>query len=204
MYLQYTGWFSRIRQLYFLKVIKQMQAAGCTKLLDYGCGPGDVLGVCRNLNLPAVGLDKSARSVQLAADRGFRVIHGDESSPALSGETFNAVFMQSVIEHLSDAVATLEKLTAMLPPGGLLFISAPTPGSVFWNDPTHVRPFTPQSFRTLAELLSLEVLEINYVFSYLLGVRLTGSLWYKVLNVFSAPLGSNLVGLYRKPRQTPD
>lgn len=177
-----------------------MQANGCTRLLDYGCGPGDVLEVCRKLNVPAIGLDNSYRSVQLAAKRGFRVIHGDESSSALLDETFDAVFMQSVIEHLSDAVGTLRKLTAMLPPGGLLFVSAPTPGSDFWNDPTHLRPFTPISFRILADLLSLEILEINYVFSYLLNVKLTSSLWYKLLNTLPLPLGSNLVGLYRKPR----
>jgi 2-polyprenyl-3-methyl-5-hydroxy-6-metoxy-1,4-benzoquinol methylase len=201
MYLEYTGLFSQVRQRYFSKVIRQMQANGCTRLLDYGCGPGDVLEVCRKLHLPAVGLDSSYRSFQLATQRGFRVLHGDESSAVLSDEKFDAVFMQSVIEHLADAVGILEKLVAMLPPGGLLFVSAPTPCSDFWDDPTHVRPFTPKSFRILADLLSLDVLEINYVFSYLLNVKLESSLWYKLLNRFPMPLGSNLVGLYRKPRQ---
>jgi 2-polyprenyl-3-methyl-5-hydroxy-6-metoxy-1,4-benzoquinol methylase len=200
MYLEYTGLFSHVRQLYFSKVVRQMQANGCTQLLDYGCGPGDVLEVCRKLDLPAVGLDNSYRSVQLATKRGFRVIHGDESCSALLDEKFDAVFVQSVIEHLHDAVDTLGRLTAMLPPGGLLFVSAPTPCSNFWDDPTHVRPFTPQSLRILADLLSLEILEINYVFSYLLNVRLKSSFWYKLLNRFPASLGSNLVGLYRKPR----
>lgn len=177
-----------------------MQANGCTRLLDYGCGPGDVLEVCRKLNFPAIGLDNSYRSFQLATQRGFQVIHGDESSSVLVHERFDAIFMQSVIEHLIDAIGTLERLVAMLPPGGLLFVSAPTPCSDFWNDPTHVRPFTPSSFRILADLLSLEILEINYVFSYLLNVKLKSSLWYKLLNTLPLPLGSNLVGLYRKPR----
>jgi len=181
-----------------------MQANGCTRLLDYGCGPGDVLAVCRELNVPAIGLDRSERSCQLATQRGFRVIHGDESSSALLDEAFDAIFLQSVIEHLVDPIGTLGKLITMLPPGGLVFISAPTPCSDFWDDPTHVRPFTPKGFEILAELLSLEIVEINYVFSYLLGFRLKASLWYKVLNSFPMPLGSNLVGLYRKPRQTAD
>ena len=200
MYLEYTGTFSRVRQRYFSKVIRQMQAHGCTRLLDYGCGPGDVLEVCRKLKFPAIGLDNSYRSFQLATQRGFQVIHGDESSSVLVHERFDAIFMQSVIEHLIDAIGTLERLVAMLPPGGLLFVSAPTPCSDFWNDPTHVRPFTPSSFRILADLLSLEILEINYVFSYLLNVKLKSSLWYKLLNTLPLPLGSNLVGLYRKPR----
>jgi O-antigen chain-terminating methyltransferase len=201
MYLEYTGTFSRLRKRYFAKAIRQLQASGCTRLLDYGCGPGDVLEVCQELNVPAIGLDNSYRSCQLSTQRGFRVIHGDESSAALLGERFDAIFLQSVIEHLADPLGVLEKLIAMLPPGGLIFISAPTPCSDFWDDPTHVRPFTSKSLEILAELLSLEVLEINYVFSYLLNVKLSASLWYKVLNTFPVPLGSNLVGLYRKPRR---
>lgn len=204
MYLEYTGTFSRMRQRYFAKVIRQMQASGCTRLLDYGCGPGDVLAVCRELNVPAIGLDRSERSCQLATQRGFRVIHGDESSAALPAEQFDAIFLQSVIEHLADPIGVLRRLIAMLPPGGLVFISAPTPCSDFWDDPTHVRPFTPKSFEILAELLSLEILEINYVFSYLLNVKLKAAFWYKLLNVVPAPLGSNLVGFCRKPRQTAD
>jgi SAM-dependent methyltransferase len=204
MYLEYTGTFSRVRQRYFRKIIRQMQVNGCTRLLDYGCGPGDVLAVCQELNVPAIGLDSSERSCQLAAQRGFRVIHGDESSSALLDEAFDAIFLQSVIEHLPEPVGALRKLITMLPPGGLVFISAPTPCSDFWDDPTHVRPFTPKSFAILAELLSLEVLEINYVFSYLLNVKLKASIWYKLVNVIPAPLGSNLVGFYRKPRQKAD
>lgn len=204
MYLEYTGPFSHVRQRYFAKVIRQMQANGCTRLLDYGCGPGDVLEVCQKLDVPAIGLDNSSRSCQLATQRGFRVIHGDESSAALLDEHFDAIFLQSVIEHLADPIGVLAKLIAMLPPGGLVFVSAPTPGSDFWDDPTHIRPFTPKSLEILAELLSLEILEINYVFSYLLGIRLKSSLWYKLLNLVPAPLGSNLVGFYRKPHQTAD
>jgi 2-polyprenyl-3-methyl-5-hydroxy-6-metoxy-1,4-benzoquinol methylase len=199
MYLTYSGLFSRMRERYFSTILSQMKAEGCTKILDYGCGPGDVLEVCRKMGIPAIGLDNSYRSVHLATQRGFQVIHGDESSPALLNETFDAVFMQSVIEHLTDTVGILERLVAMLPQRGLLFISAPTPCSSFWDDPTHVRPFTPKSFMTLAELLSLEVLEINYVFSYLLNVRLKSAVWYKLVNVIPVPLGSNLVGLFRKP-----
>jgi 2-polyprenyl-3-methyl-5-hydroxy-6-metoxy-1,4-benzoquinol methylase len=199
MYLQYTGPFARIRRHYFKKVIRQLQNQGCRRLLDYGCGPGDVLQVCQTLRLPALGIDSAPRSVALAHQRGLEVLLGDANTPALQNEKFDAVFLQSVIEHIPNASNELVKLVAMLPPGGLLFLSAPTPSAEFWDDPTHVRPFTPKSFRILAELLKLEVLEINYVFSYLLGFRLTSSWWYKFINIVPAPLGSNLVGFYRKP-----
>jgi 2-polyprenyl-3-methyl-5-hydroxy-6-metoxy-1,4-benzoquinol methylase len=199
MYLKYTGLFSRLRKRYFQKILNRLQAEGCTRLLDYGCGPGDVLEVCRSMGLPAIGLDNSRRSVDFASQKGFEAIHGDETSPLLSRQHFDAIFMQSVIEHLHYPVETLRRLVALLPARGLLFISAPTPCSNFWDDPTHVRPFTPKSLATLAELLSLEIVEINYVFSYLLDLRLSNSIWYKLINIIPVPLGSNLVGIFRKP-----
>ena len=199
MYLEYQGLFDRIRQHYFTRVIQRLQRQGCTRLLDFGCGPGDVLQRCEELGLPALGIDNSPRSVALAHQRGLSVLLGGVDSPALKREPFDAVFMQSVIEHLPDACAQLQQLIDLLPPGGLLFLSAPTPCSDFWNDPTHVRPFTPRSFQILGDLLNLEVIEINYVFSFLLGWHLQSAVWYKLLNLVPVALGSNLVGIYRKP-----
>ncbi len=199
MYLEYSGLFDRLRRRYFIKVISQLKSLGCKRLLDYGCGPGDVLQLCHSMSLPALGIDNSPRSVQLAQRRGLNVLLGDADSHQLKEEQFDAIFLQSVIEHIPGALNELNKLVAMLPPGGLLFLSAPTPCAQFWDDPTHVRPFTPKSFRVLAELLNLEIVEINYVFSYLLGVRTESSLWYKTLNLLPAALGSNLIGIYRKP-----
>ena len=199
MYLEYSGLFARIRRRYFNKVLRQLQTLGCQRLLDYGCGPGDVLQLCQALNLPALGIDNSPRSVELAQRRGLSVLLGDATTLASKQATFDAVFIQSVIEHMPNATEELGRLVNLLPPGGLLFISAPTPCANFWDDPTHVRPFTPRSFRILGELLGLETLEVNYVFAYLLGLRLEAAVWYKLLNLIPAALGSNLVGIYRKP-----
>jgi 2-polyprenyl-3-methyl-5-hydroxy-6-metoxy-1,4-benzoquinol methylase len=199
MYLEYSGLFDRIRRHYFSKVIGRLQSLGCKRLLDYGCGPGDVLQICQVIGLPALGIDNSSRSVALARNRGFNVLLGDTTNTELANEEFDAIFMQSVIEHIPNATDELAKLVAMLPPGGILFISAPTPCADFWNDPTHVRPFTPRSFRILGELLGMETVEINYVFAYLLGVKLESAIWYKLLNIIPSPLGSNLIGIYRKP-----
>ena len=198
MYLEYKGFFDRIRQKYFTKAIQQLQQLGCTRLLDFGCGPGDVLQRCEELGLSCVGIDNSSRSVELARTRGLNILLGGVETPELKKEKFDGIFMQSVIEHMPDACGQLERLVAQLPPGGLLFVSAPTPCSSFWNDPTHVRPFTPQSFSILGELLDMETIEVNYVFSYLLGLRFDSSIWYRLLNLVPIALGSNLVGIYRK------
>jgi 2-polyprenyl-3-methyl-5-hydroxy-6-metoxy-1,4-benzoquinol methylase len=121
MYLEYTGPFDRIRRHYFKKVISELQNKGCRRLLDYGCGPGDVLQVCQTLGLPALGIDSSPRSVGLAHQRGLEVLLGDANAPALQNEKFDAIFLQSVIEHIPNASDELAKLVAILPPGGAAF-----------------------------------------------------------------------------------
>lgn len=200
MYLEYDGLFAKIRRRYFRKVIARLRSLGATKLLDYGCGPGDVVELSNAMELPCVGIDSSQRSVALAESRGLKVLLGDAASPELDSVGYDAVFLQSVIEHIPNAPEVLSSLIERLPDGGILVLSAPTPCSEFWNDPTHVRPYTPRSFRVLGELLGLEVLEVNYVFSYLIGLRLESPLWYKALNLVPASLGSNLIGVFRKPR----
>jgi len=198
MYLEYTGVFDRIRRHYFRKILSRIREDGCRRMLDYGCGPGDVLLLARDEGIEAVGIDSFPRSVSLAEKRGLKVLLGDYNHPDLAEGSFDAILLQSVIEHMPEPVAPLARLAKLLRPGGYLIVSAPTPCADFWNDPTHVRPHTPRSLVTLGELLELEVEEVNYVFSFLLGFRLQAGGWYKLFNLVPFSLGSNLIAFYRR------
>lgn len=198
MYLLYSGLFDKIRRNYFRRVIHKFVTSPGARLLDYGCGPGDMLLVCNSMGVDAIGIDNSKRSVELAQSRGVAAVLGDIDSlpPEMTG--FDAIFVQSVIEHVSDPVSLTQRLSDRLKENGVLILSAPTPGPFFWDDPTHVRPYTPKSFQTLSEICGLEIIEINYVFSFLLGFRTSFSLFYRLLNLQPISLGSNLIAVYRK------
>lgn len=203
MYLEYRGLFSRIRHRYFRKILAELSAQGCKRLLDYGCGPGDVIQLSLEAGIDAVGIDNFPRSVELAEKRGLKVLLGDENSPELARLEFDAIVLQSVLEHVHDPVGLLQRLGKRLRPGGILVVSAPTPCADFWNDPTHVRPFTPASFATMGEVLGFETVRNTYVFSYLLGLNLRSGIWYKMINFIPVSLGSNLIAFYRKPLPQP-
>jgi len=111
---------------------------------------------------------------------------------------FHVLFMQSVIEHLKDPVEAVSALARFVKPGGRIILSAPTPENSFWDDPTHVRPYTPKSLLSLGEICGLEVEHLTYVFAFLLGLQLRSPLFYRLLNLFPFPLGSNLLCVYRK------
>lgn len=202
MYLEYKGIFQKLRLRYFRKVIRRYGLKEGMKFLDYGCGPGDMLQIAKACGLESYGVDKAEYSVNLAQERGLDVILGDHESMDLALESFDVVFLQSVIEHVEDPVALIKGLRRYLVADGLLILSSPTPGSYFWDDPTHIRPYTPKSFRTLAQICGFEVVEVSYVFAFLLGLRLKNSFFYKVMNVQPLPLGSNIIGTFKKSGTT--
>jgi hypothetical protein len=43
----------------------------------------------------------------------------------------------------------------------------------------------------------MDVTEVNYVFAFLLGIRLTSSIFYRARNLLPFVAGSNLLGVYR-------
>jgi 2-polyprenyl-3-methyl-5-hydroxy-6-metoxy-1,4-benzoquinol methylase len=199
MYLVYSGWFGKIRKQYFKKLLVTCKLSGGMSVLDYGCGPGDLLIVAKDMGFETQGVDAFSRSVDIARARGLSVALGDAKTLNYPDNSLDAIVLQSVIEHMNNPLEELSILAKLLRPGGVLVVSAPTPGAHFWDDPTHIRPYTPASLKILGELLDLRTEYVSYVFSFLLGIRMTNSLIYKVMNIFSIPLGSNLIAIYRKP-----
>lgn len=80
------------------------------------------------------------------------------------GKKFDVIVLSEVIEHLSDLMGTMRRLTALLNPGGRFFIKTkllPESKEIFdkWyykNDPTHLEFFTPKSLDVLSKSLGLD------------------------------------------------
>lgn len=198
MYLLYAGLMDKFRRRYFKKIARLFRENGKRKILDYGCGPGDMMLECRREGMDVYGVDASRRSVAMARRRGLDAVIADWDSIPFEYDSFDVIFMQSVLEHMDRPMEAVLELKKYLKKGGWLFLSAPTPCSGFWDDPTHIRPYTPKSFRIIAEICGLELLHINYVFTFLIGMKMSGQMVYKVLNLLPFPAGSNLIGVYRK------
>lgn len=70
----------------------------------------------------------------------------------LADEGTDIAVCLALIEHLTDPGHFLTETKRILKPGGLLWLSTPdieACGAKFWNDPTHVHPYTRASFRML-------------------------------------------------------
>lgn len=97
-------------------------------ILDFGCGPGRDLLYFQGLGHTAVGLDGSARFVEMARrDVGCEVLHQDFIHLALPAGRFDGVFANASLFHVPSASLgeVLCALHAALKPRGVLFSSNP-------------------------------------------------------------------------------
>ncbi len=97
-------------------------------ILDLGCGPGRDLCTFKRLGHQAIGIDGSARFVEMArAYSGCEVWQQDFVHLDLPPGSFDGIFANAVLFHIPSAVLpkVLDDLHRALKPGGVLFSSNP-------------------------------------------------------------------------------
>jgi SAM-dependent methyltransferase len=103
--------------------------AGPGRLLDIGCGNGRLLWRALRDGWQVKGLELSADMAAFAAERvGCEVLTDDflTLDPAPEDrESFDVVSLRHVLEHLPDPLRAMEKIGALLRPGGLLLVEMP-------------------------------------------------------------------------------
>lgn len=145
----------------YLEVLK-----GREKVLDLGCGRGEVLGLFADNKIGCSGIDSSRDMVRICEERGLEVEQAEilEYLAGLDQESLDAVVSFHVIEHLpATSINNLVRLAwRALEPGGVLILETPNPLSIsvaassFWRDPTHLRPIHPDALWLSLELAGFE------------------------------------------------
>jgi SAM-dependent methyltransferase len=107
------------------------------RVLDVGCGRGEIVFQVAARGCDAVGVDFSEAALAIAGatrdhhepaiqDR-TRFIHGDAEALPFEGASFDKVFLLDVVEHLSKAElrAVLEEIHRVLRDSGILVVHTP-------------------------------------------------------------------------------
>jgi SAM-dependent methyltransferase len=96
---------------------------GRGRLLDAGCGAGDLLAVLRDDGWEVAGLEAAPRAAELARRRhGLEVTTGRFEDADLARATFDVVVLAGVLEHLHDPLGALRTARALLRAGGLVAV----------------------------------------------------------------------------------
>ncbi len=157
----------------------------CCAVLDVGCATG-ALGAglkAHQSNARVVGVERDPARAAEAQGRPDRVVIGDverwdEVRAALGEERFDCVVCGDVLEHLRDPWTTLQRLVALLDPGGYALLSLPNIGhadqliNTFlhkrWayrergiHDRTHLRFFARRNVTDLVEQAGLELVQLR-------------------------------------------
>ena len=128
------------------------------KVLDNGCGRGDFLKAFSNRGLKCYGTDTSSFC------EGVYSCDLENDTLPFENDFFDVVFSKSVIEHLFKADNFINEMHRVLKPGGLLILMAPdweTQCKIFYQDPTHVHPYTVKSFERLFSMYNFEDIDIS-------------------------------------------
>ncbi|MEO8704903.1 MAG: class I SAM-dependent methyltransferase [Kofleriaceae bacterium] len=126
------------------------------RLLDLACGVGygTRLVFDRGTGVErALGVDLSAEAVGYARDRYAKPGIEFQTGNGLEFEDrdgFDTVVSLETVEHVPEPGRLLDRLAALVRPGGVLIASVPTTPTAFVN-PHHLHDFTERSFRALVE-----------------------------------------------------
>jgi O-antigen chain-terminating methyltransferase len=145
--------------------LKDLRSAA--PVLDLGCGRGELLLMLREAGVEASGIDSDPALVAAAIRRGLEVVETDvlDGLRALDDSSCGGVTAVHLFEHLPAEVlaSVLAEVRRVLRPGGLVVAECPNPHSLrvgatlFWQDPTHLRPLLPETLELLLRASGFEV-----------------------------------------------
>ncbi len=134
------------------------------RLLHVGCSSGYFLDVASQLGFDAEGVEPGREAVQTARAAGLMVHSGFLEDVALPGQSFDAITLFEVVEHLKDALDAIRRCNRLLRPGGIIVIG--TANTASWTFMAmksrweyfhieqhggHVSFFNPRSMNLLAQ-----------------------------------------------------
>ncbi len=98
---------------------------GRNRLLDVGCGNGDILMLAQHAGWNVAGVDFDSAAVKVARCRGLEIHLGGLDDAPLAPGSFDVITAQQVTEHVHQPVQFLKNCWRLLTPSGTLWIGTP-------------------------------------------------------------------------------
>ncbi|MBI2015140.1 MAG: class I SAM-dependent methyltransferase [Candidatus Rokubacteria bacterium] len=173
-------WWFRGRLAVLLAALRRELPRRPLKLLELGCGTGNVLGALGEFG-EAVGMEEHPVLITAARAAGLDVrsghLPGDLPVPAGWADV---VLLLDVLEHLDDPAAALATARRALGPGGALVVMVPA-YQWLWSGHDvalgHRRRYTARALRRLVTGAGFRVTRVSYFNTLLFPVVAAGRTW---------------------------
>ncbi|MCB0256783.1 MAG: class I SAM-dependent methyltransferase [Anaerolineae bacterium] len=141
------------------------------RLCDIGCGSGSFLVSARASGWQVAGVEPNDYARQICQQHLPDVpLYASLTEASFAADSFDAVTMWHVLEHLPSPSETLREINRMLRPGGLLGIALPNFDSIerrIWGPhwisisaPTHLFHFEPATLTQYLDRFGLQVMTV--------------------------------------------
>jgi SAM-dependent methyltransferase len=114
-----------------------------------------------------VALDNQQAIVDRYSAQGLNIVHGSVYEIPFEDATFDGVFSCWLFEHLDDPAAAIREVARVTRPGGYVCLIVPSDRALlrgFYDDYTHVRPFTAASLRELGRAGGFSSVRVENLF----------------------------------------
>ena len=99
------------------------------RLLDVGCGTGELAAAFARGGWQPHGIEPSAQAAEHARAAGVDIVNGTLADAPWPDRHFDAIVFNHSLEHIDNPGETLARAARLLRPGGLLAIAVPNFGS---------------------------------------------------------------------------
>lgn len=140
------------------------------RILDYGCGTGNVLKEMQKRDWIVAGIEPNDRARKIANINTKNNVSEDINALE-TNKKFDIISLFHVLEHIHDLKKTIKTLLQLLKKSGYLIIAIPNPESwdaikystkwAGWDVPRHLYHFNHQSLATFASKFGLELQDIK-------------------------------------------
>jgi 2-polyprenyl-3-methyl-5-hydroxy-6-metoxy-1,4-benzoquinol methylase len=162
------------------------------KILDLGCGTGDILILLKDLGWDVYGIDIDKKAIQIGRKRGLKHLRKGtyKTVNAYPDNYFDVIRLYHVIEHVDNPMACLQILYKKLKFGGEVFLSTPNFDSPirkifgkYWSSfdaPRHLFIFTHRTLRKAVKQYNFNI----HLMQSTSALGLAGSLQYLMNDLF--------------------
>jgi len=169
-YILNTGTATTAWENVFNRYLFESRFRGKAPILDIGPGR---CAFTRQDPKRVIALDNSPAIVAKYGAAGLDIRLGSATQLPFDDDVFEGTFACWILEHLPEPELCAREVARTLRPSGYFCAIVPSAQSLsrgFYDDYTHVRPFTPASLRQLAAAAGFSRFVVTYLF-WTRGVR---------------------------------